>query len=142
LGCGDGHCGTDETVCTGVGDCSNGGTCDASTGVCVPPCKADSDCTNGFVCQLYVHTCLATTTLPCMQDSDCTAPGAGCDVAAGVCLEGGARCLSDTECADSQVCYNGACVPSVCFGDADCDLGQTCHTRTRTCVRGSGTDGG
>jgi hypothetical protein len=77
-----------------------------------------------------------------MRDSDCTEPGAGCDVSAGVCLEGGAGCMTDTECGGSQVCHNGTCVPSVCFGRADCDLGQTCDTGAHTCVRGSGTDGG
>jgi hypothetical protein len=80
----------------------------------------------------------------CTQDSDCvgelsycqqTFPGAPTTTS---CLTG---CLSDNDCAPSQLCLCGAplgtCVPATCRADSDCEEGAACLSYRFPCSPGS-----
>jgi hypothetical protein len=137
-GCVEGAC---RDRCVGPGTCFRGGTC--MGGFCVPPeCEGDSDCTDGRLCRDGSCTEVAA----CMARDDCGADEQCLD---GLCealpecigdrqCEGDSicqtgRCRPQTnceesilDCADTEYCVGGRCVPNVCRGLSQCSPGEIC----------------
>ena len=94
------------------------GTCDPCGGACqgdTPYCIADE------------RRCGE-----CGPNLPCSA-GLNCDLMSYTCVERAANgtCLSDTDCPDGNLCFNGECV--ACFQDTDCPARNVCDLNTFTC---------
>lgn len=116
-----------NSACTGSGQ-----VCDPLAKVCVD-CLWDSDCGPGAVCDERV--CQPVTTcsnsLGCTSAVDATGQALPiCDKDAGRCV----ACLSNLDCAESQVCSDQKCVAVVaCQNSKDCSPDQVCDTQKGYC---------
>lgn len=113
LDCGDGTCREGDDGC--IGDVCNLETGECEVGECVPDCGPDEEEIN---CRCIPDEC--------SSNDECL--GRICD--GGVCRP----CLSDAECAGSQVCDGGFCSPGPdCTDDDDCRPHEECSD-DQTCV--------
>ena len=118
--------------CISNNNCKQGEVCELNR--CVPnaPCSDDSDCSRIYSSILVSNAGQYVGTSKCINE-DCaqTCP----------CLDGNQFCVSklcfnylfctgDYMCQNGkyqQYCYQGHCMPIVCFLDTDCGNGYFCH---------------
>ena len=118
--CQAGACaGADPVVCTASDQCHDAGTCDALTGACSNPAKADgatcsdgSACTQSDTCQ--AGACAGGNPVVCTASDQCHDVGT-CDALTGVC---GTPAKADgVTCNDGNVgTGNDVCAAGVCNG--------------------------
>ncbi len=112
-------------TCAAVNQCHAVGTCQASTGTCTNPNKADgTDCgagnpqMTGYVCSGGVcgppDPCTGVT---CAASDDCHE--------AGTCQPSSGTCTNPAK-ADGAACTGGACQAGACVAGADLCAGVTC----------------
>ncbi len=129
--CQSGQCAGSPVSC-GETECALAGSCDAGTGACVRPPKADglgcSDgdaCTLGDVCQ--AGECEATGTVTCPPPGPCQLAGA-CDASDGQCTyankPNGTTCDDGDVCSTASACQSGVCAKA--SGDSDADDDEVC----------------
>ncbi|MBM4320790.1 MAG: hypothetical protein FJ125_12770, partial [Deltaproteobacteria bacterium] len=136
--------------------CPEGTVCDSERGICWQDlgraCAADGDCIGD-------HVCVENVCAPSCQEVPCR--GARCR-ADGHCTPLGEdeECNGGIECADGEICIDGACTgddprfdcgddgcppgqrcgvfgcenPLLCERDADCLQGFVCHPEQNVCV--------
>jgi hypothetical protein len=140
--CQGGVCkGTNLVVCTASDQCHNAGTCDATSGTCSNPGKADNSpcddqnaCTKTDTCQGAV--CKPGTAVVCTASDQCHDVGT-CDTTTGTCSNpakpAGFTCNDGMTCTYSDACNAaGACVGktiscvSDAFAERSCNGTQTC----------------
>jgi MYXO-CTERM domain-containing protein len=138
--------GSNPIACPAPDQCHSMGTCNAATGVCSNPAKADSSscddgnaCTQTDLCQAGL--CTAGIPVVCSASDDCHDVGL-CDTMAGAC--------SNPAKADGTMCSLGACQAGVCTAVADAGAdggtggqgGGSATTATGSGVGGTGGIGG
>ncbi|MBI2372448.1 MAG: PPC domain-containing protein [Deltaproteobacteria bacterium] len=140
----DAQCGAPASVCNsgacvpgcgraGAAACTNGQSCNASTGRCEVPTPA---CTTDAQCGAPARICTAGACVP-----GCGRPGAAactggtaCNSANGHCEDLPPPCTQDAQCAPpATICQAGACVPGCGAGGA-CGADQTCEVSTGHCI--------
>jgi hypothetical protein len=116
--------------CRTDADCTNGGSCTASTGQCAAPtgCSKHEDCATGQFCNAQ-KACAEG----CRTDADCT-NGGTCTASTGQCA---APTGCSPACTGNQVCddHQGAGTPTCvdrCTYDG-CDSSQNCNLQTGLC---------
>jgi hypothetical protein len=134
--CTDGLCYNTPKTCTALDQCHGVGTCNAITGVCSNPVKADgSSCNDGDICTSFDvctnGSCAGTTS--CTALDQCHDAGT-CDSSTGACTNplkaNGSSCNDDMLCTSPDVCTNGSCAGTdTCLDGAVCEGNQ--------CVGGS-----
>lgn len=111
--CQSGTCiGSNPVTCVALDQCHVAGACDAATGTCSNPAKADgmpcndaNACTSADVCQ--AGTCAGSNTITCPSADQCHGDGA-CDPSSGACSVG--PVLAGTPCGPNSVCgADGTC---------------------------------
>jgi len=136
--------GTNPVVCTASDQCHAAGTCDAATGVCSNPSKANGTacndgnaCTQTDTCQAGV--CTGTNPVVCAASDQCHAAGT-CDAATGVCSNpnkaNGTVCNDGSACTRTDTCQAGVCTgtnPVVCTASDQCHVAGTCDAATGVC---------
>ncbi len=141
--CSAGTCvATANVICAALDACHEVGTCEASTGVCSNPVKADgatcSDgdaCTTGETCQ--AGSCSGGAPVVCGDPGVCKTaacvPATGCVVAAAA---DGSVCSDGDGCTTGETCQAGACsggVPLVCTASDMCHTAGTCDPVAGMC---------
>jgi hypothetical protein len=140
---GSGNCvGSNPVVCTALNQCHDVGTCDATTGVCSNPPKANgsacndgSACTQTDTCQEGVCTGDNLVVCPTL---DCYNVNA-CNPATGACVPSspkavGAACNDNNACTQTDTCNGaGACLGTNPVDCGDCALPSKCDPATGSC---------
>jgi hypothetical protein len=136
--CQSGACvGASPVICFASDQCHDAGVCDATTGVCSNPQKADgtncSDgnaCTQSDACQLGV--CTGTDPVTCSASDQCHDVGS-CDPTTGTCSNppqvDGTTCTDGNACTQTDTCQSGACVgasPVICTASDQCHAVGVC----------------
>ncbi len=162
--CNDGNACTQTDKCTGglcvggnpktcgaANQCQDPGVCDAATGMCVNPNKADgAPCNDGNACtQNDVCTagaCTAGPAVTCAASDQCHDPGT-CSPATGMCTNppkgNNILCDDGDACTQKDVCTNGVCVgslPITCAPAGACGV-AACDKMTGSCVTTPAADG-
>ncbi len=146
--CQRGQCvGSDPVVCQ-AGACHEAGVCEAATGVCTRPVRADGTlCEDGNRCTLEDRcaggACLAGPPKSCASAGVCQTAGS-CDPADGQCKGGTARpddspCDDDNLCTTADRCRGGLCAGASvsCPGATPCRVASTCNPLTGICAPGA-----
>lgn len=109
--------------CRGPGDCSGSALCVGypdGGGYCATPCRSDADCGG--------DRCLNTSGGPLCIRFDGGTPS---------CAGGTSGCTNDSQCAPTEICSGGSCVPRPTTGN---DLGEACSSddecRSGLCLGG------
>jgi len=150
--CQAGACvGASPVVCAAMDACHIVGTCDASTGVCSNPAKADgTSCADATVCN-GAETCSSGSCVaggpPVVDDANpCTADA--CDPVAGVThtpVAVGTSCSNGDACDGAETCDStGLCAagtPVSCIASDQCHLVGTCNPATGACSNPTKPDG-
>jgi hypothetical protein len=144
--------GSDPVECTAWDPCHDVGTCDAATGLCSNPSKANGTacndgnaCTQTDTCQSGV--CTGSNPIVCTASDPCHDAGA-CNSATGICSTpskpDGTVCDDGDACTQSDTCRSGACIgssPVTCApSDACHDMGS-CDPATGLCSNPVKPDG-
>lgn len=116
--------------CRSNAECTNGGTCNTSTGQCSTPsntCTKNEDCPTGQFCNGQ-QTCVAG----CRSSAECT-NGQTCDTNTGTCATPTCTpaCTGNQVCDNHQGAGNPTCVDR-CTWDG-CDSGLNCNLQTGLC---------
>ncbi len=141
--CQAGTCGapTSTVTCTASDQCHDAGVCNAATGVCSNPEKANgTSCTDGNACttgdSCQSGTC-GGTAVTCTASDQCHDAGT-CDTGTGVCSNpvkaNGTTCNDGNACTTSDTCQAGACSAGT---TVTCTASDQCHT-AGTCDPGTG----
>lgn len=144
--------GQSPVVCTASDQCHDPGVCDAQTGLCSNPGKAegaacdDGDpCTQSAVCQAGV--CSGGDPVSCVAIDQCHEPGT-CDKITGACTTppraNGSGCNDGDGCTQQDTCQAGICVgaqPVVCVALDACHDAGTCAPATGVCSDPPKADG-
>jgi hypothetical protein len=133
--CVDNACIPDNQVC----DACNG-SCSDETPYCLNEearcvaCTATNPCINGLNCDLSTNTCVEQTNPgSCLSDIDCE-EGL-------LCFNGGCvQCFQDTDCAPRNICNldSFSCEYSACAG-VECHRGSSCNAQDGLCAPGCST---
>lgn len=149
--CQSGACvGASPVACAAVDACHVAGTCDAATGGCSNPVKADgAACDDATVCNgrevCSGGTCVAGTAADLDDHNPCTSDS--CDAVAGAvhaAVENGSACDDGNACTQADACLNGACQgssPVVCAAVDLCHLPGTCDPSSGVCSNPVRADG-
>ena len=157
--CQAGSCtGGNPVVCTASDQCHDVGTCDASTGACSNPARADgtvcndgNGCTQTDTCQ--AGSCTGSNPVMCAALDQCHDVGA-CNPTTGACSNpaktNGSVCNDGNPCTRTDTCQAGTCTganPIVCTPLDQCHAAGTCETLSGVCTNptkpdGSGCDDG
>lgn len=123
-----------NVTCTALDQCHEAGTCDAATGTCSNPAKADGvSCEDGNGCTV-ADTCLAGVCTegearPCADPDSCHLAGA-CSADTGRCSF---TATSDGTACSNGVCRSGACAPSLpCEVDGFVRVSDAAHLVVQT----------
>jgi probable HAF family extracellular repeat protein len=133
-----------NVTCTALDQCHKAGTCNAATGVCSNPLKADgaacndgNACTKNEVCTAGV--CGNGTAVTCAAPDQCHV-AAACSPTLGCVLTpkpDGTACNDSNACTQSDTCQAGTCVgqnPVVCAPPDQCHAAAgTCNKNTGVC---------
>jgi N-acetylneuraminic acid mutarotase len=136
--------GANPVVCGAPDQCHTQGVCNAATGVCSNPSKADGTacndgtlCTSGDVCQAGV--CAGGNPVVCAAPDQCHDQGV-CNAATGVCSNpakaNGTACNDGSACSAGETCQAGVCnggVPVVCPAPDQCHTQGVCNAATGVC---------
>ncbi len=151
--CQAGACtGADPVTCLPSDQCHDAGACDAATGACSSPPKADgaacddaNACTQADACQ--AGTCTGAAPVTCGALDQCHAAGT-CDPATGTCSNpakaDGAACNDGDACTQIDTCQAGTCAgaaPVTCAALDQCHLAGTCNPATGQCSNPAAPDG-
>jgi hypothetical protein len=127
-------------TCTASDQCHTAGTCNASTGKCSNPSKADGSACNDSSACTKTDTCLAgvckgASPVTCTASDQCHDAGS-CNPATGACSNPSKA--DNTPCGDGKACTGGdVCKAGVCSGSAvACDDEIACTTDS--CVEPGG----
>ncbi|HRI65948.1 MAG TPA: hypothetical protein PK156_16990, partial [Polyangium sp.] len=112
--CTDGVC-CQAFFCNAQDQCHNAGTCQAGTGICSNPSKADGTscndnnaCTQSDTC--LSGTCTGANPITCSASDQCHDVGT-CDLMTGICSNptkaDGASCNDNNACTQSDTCLSG-----------------------------------
>ncbi len=150
--CQGGVCaGASPVICTALDGCHDAGVCDAATGLCSNPPKANGTaCDDGDACTptdaCESGLCVGTNPATCTALDACHAAGV-CDPVTGTCSNppkaDGTACDDGNLCTVGDVCIAGTCQvgsPVSCTGDACHDAG-TCNPATGLCSHPPKADG-
>lgn len=141
-----------NVTCTASDQCHEAGVCDASTGRCSNPAKADNaTCDDGNACTqtdtCQSGQCVGANPKTCVAQDQCHGAGA-CDPATGDCsspqLADETPCEDGLFCTKMAWCQQGACVRQtavVCDAAAECHEEGVCDDVLRKCVYGIKGDG-
>jgi hypothetical protein len=151
--CQSGSCvGGNAKVCAALDQCHIAGVCDATTGACSNPVKANgSSCDDGNACtqsdSCQNGSCVGSNAKLCTALDQCHVAGA-CNPATGVCSNpakaDGTLCEDGNACTKTDNCQSGSCVgnnPVVCTALDQCHVVGTCNTATGVCSNPNRTDG-
>ncbi len=132
--CQSGACvGSDAVTCTPLSQCHVAGTCDAVTGACSNPEKANnSNCNDGNACTVTDRCsaggCVGSAPVMCAASDQCHDAGV-CDSATGICSkpakQNGVKCDDANKCSNGDACQDGACTPT---SQVLCSAADSCHT--------------
>lgn len=144
--------GGDPVVCAAQDACHDAGVCDALTGMCTHPAKADgSVCSDGDLCTqtdtCQSGVCTAGSPVVCSALDACHDVGT-CNPATGVCSNpakvDGATCDDGDRCTQTDSCIAGSCVggsPVQCVASDSCHDVGVCDPATGTCSDPQKPDG-
>lgn len=130
--------------CPPPNQCHLEGTCDPTTGSCIPRPKPDGErCDDGDRCTLNdtcrAGTCRAGTPKTCVALDQCHLPGT-CLPATGECTNppkpDGTACDDGSACTRRDTCRAGACAgadPVVCTARSQCHQAGTCDPASGRC---------
>ena len=151
--CQSGSCvGGNAKVCAALDQCHIAGVCDATTGACSNPVKANgSACDDGNACtqtdSCQNGSCVGSNAKLCTALDQCHVAGA-CNPATGVCANpakaDGTACDDGTACTKTDNCQSGSCVgnnPVVCTALDQCHVVGTCSPATGVCSNPNRVDG-
>jgi len=151
--CQAGTCtGSMPTVCTASDQCHTAGFCDAISGVCSNPIKANgSACNDGDACTkkdtCNAGVCTGTNPVICSPSDSCHDLGT-CDPATGMCSNpvkaDGAACDDNDKCTQTDTCNAGECFggdPLACAPSDQCHDAGTCDPTTGMCSNPNKADG-
>jgi hypothetical protein len=143
--CQSGTCtGTNPVVCTASDQCHDVGTCDAASGACSNPAKANgATCSDGNACTqsdtCQSGTCTGSNPVVCTASDQCHDAGT-CNPTTGVCSNpakaNGTTCNDGNACTRTDTCQSGTCTggnPVVCTASDQCHDAGTCNPGTGTC---------
>ncbi len=130
--CQAGSCvGSNPVVCSAIDQCHDAGTCDASTGACSNPAKANgAACSDGDACtqndSCQAGTCTGANPVVCSASDQCHDAGT-CDPANGTCSNpnaaDGTGCTDGDACTETDTCANGGCIGGAA---PNCDDNNVC----------------
>src|SRR5205085_2277108 len=109
--------GSNPVTCTASDQCHDAGTCNAQTGVCSNPPKANgSSCNDGNACTqtdaCQSGVCTGSNPVTCTASDQCHDAGT-CNPASGVCSNppkaNGTSCNDGNVCTQNDVCQAGSC---------------------------------
>ena len=143
--CRGGACvGGDPVMCVPLNDCHLAGQCNAGTGICTNPVKANgSGCDDGDLCtqtdQCAQGRCVGRNPVVCRAVDQCHVAGK-CDSTTGECgnppKKDGVKCNDNSRCSSGDHCMEGICIGKtnvVCSVESQChDLG-ICDPATGIC---------
>jgi hypothetical protein len=139
--CQSGLCAGVAKTCTAKDTCHLAGTCDAKTGTCSDPLKADGAlCDDGDGCTLTdscaAGSCVGSNPVTCVAADQCHLAGT-CDAKTGTCDD--PTQPDGLTCDDQNACtQNDACLAGVCSGSAiTCPAPDECQ-HDGVCSAGSG----
>ncbi|HET7542785.1 MAG TPA: hypothetical protein VFK05_23095, partial [Polyangiaceae bacterium] len=151
--CQAGACvGAAPITCSALDQCHSAGTCNAATGVCSNPPKADgTSCTDGNGCTqsdtCQAGACVGSNPVLCVALDQCHAAGS-CDSATGTCsnplLPNGSACSDGDSCTQSDSCQAGVCTgssPVVCSALDQCHSAGSCNPASGVCTNPIKADG-
>ncbi|HVY24897.1 MAG TPA: S8 family serine peptidase [Polyangiaceae bacterium] len=144
--------GASAITCTASDQCHSAGTCDAATGVCSNPKKADKTacddgnaCTQTDTCQAGV--CTGASPITCTASDQCHSAGT-CDAATGLCSNpaktNGSACNDGSKCTRTDTCQAGVCSganPVTCAALDQCHDAGTCDGATGACSNPAKSNG-
>jgi alpha-tubulin suppressor-like RCC1 family protein len=151
--CQTGICtGANPVACPPPDQCHTTGVCDAATGICSNPAKAEGSpcndsnaCTQTDVCQEGI--CSSGTSVDCSAFDDCHDAGI-CNKKTGACTNPakaeGSPCDDGDPCTQTDICQTGICtagMPVTCSASDDCHDAGTCDTITGACSNPAKADG-
>jgi alpha-tubulin suppressor-like RCC1 family protein len=136
--------GTNPIVCAPLDQCHMTGTCNAATGMCSNPPKADTyscddgnACTHPDTCQL--GACIGVNPVICAAPDQCHTLGT-CNSMTGKCSNpmqvDGAMCNDGDACSQMDTCQSGVCTGSttiICPDPDQCHKVGTCNPATGLC---------
>ncbi len=144
--------GGNPVMCAAMDQCHDVGTCDAATGMCDNPTKADgAACDDGSACT-QTDTCTAGACtggdpVVCAAMDQCHDAGT-CDAATGMCdspsKPDGDKCDDGDACTQADTCTAGACTgadPVICAASDECHDAGKCDADTGTCDDPNKADG-
>jgi len=148
--CKSGVCGGVAVVCPAGDQCHTTGVCDAATGSCSNPAKADGvscddqdTCTRTDACQ--AGACKGGNLPGCMSSPTCKAKGECVEVSDCTGQADGTLCDDGNACTQRDICMGGACLggsPVVCKAADACHDAGACNSQTGACtnpVKANGT---
>jgi hypothetical protein len=139
-------------VCAASDQCHDAGVCDAGTGACSNPAKADgSACSDGNACTqvdaCQSGACLGASPVICAASDQCHDAGV-CDTGTGACSNpakaDGSACSDGNPCTQLDTCQSGACLgasPVVCAASDQCHDPGVCDSGTGACSNPAKADG-
>ena len=144
--------GASPVACAASDQCHDVGVCDAASGTCSSPPKADGAvCNDGNFCTqidgCVAGVCAGGSPVVCTASDQCHDVGA-CDPASGTCSNpssgDGASCNDGNGCTQGDVCNAGACAPGAditCAAPDECHLAGLCQSPGGTCSYAAKPDG-
>ncbi len=151
--CQNGACtGNNPVICPAPDQCHNAGVCNAATGVCSNPNKADGTacndgnaCTQTDTCQAGV--CTGANPVVCPAPDQCHNAGV-CNAATGVCSNpakvNGTACNDGSACTQTDTCQAGVCTGAnavICPAPDQCHNAGVCNAATGVCSNPSKANG-
>src|SRR6478736_3880494 len=151
--CQAGACvGANPVTCTAQDQCHSVGTCNAATGECSNPLKANgAACSDGTACTqsdtCQAGACVGATPVVCVALDQCHTAGT-CSAATGLCsnpvLPDGTSCSDGNACTQSDSCQAGTCTgtsPIACSALDQCHVAGSCDPVSGICSNPTKTDG-
>jgi cysteine-rich repeat protein len=151
--CQAGTCaGANPVTCAALDQCHTAGTCNAATGMCTNPNKADgSACNDGNACTqtdtCQAGTCAGANPVTCAALDQCHTAGT-CSAATGMCTNpnkaNGTACNDGNACTQTDTCQAGTCAganPVTCTAQDQCHNAGTCAPATGMCSNPNKADG-
>jgi|GEM_PF-2009916 len=143
--------GTNPVTCAASDQCHDAGTCNAATGACVYPAKANgTTCTDGNACTqtdtCQSGVCTGQDAVVCSASDQCHSAGT-CDTSSGTCSNpaktNGTGCSDGDKCTQTDTCQGGVCagVTVTCSASDQCHTAGTCDASTGTCSNPVKKDG-
>ena len=133
--CINGSCSAQEFVtCTAYDQCHSVGQCNSDTGLCSDPLAENGKpCSSSDLCGLTwacnFGTCQATSSVQCVAQDSCHAPGV-CDPLTRNCsnpaLADGTSCPSSSKCISTGLCSSGVCLDDLSTAKI-CQAVDQCH---------------